>query len=110
MALYIYLKFSKRVELKCSHQKDKKGKYMKWCMLINSMEGDSFHKVHVYQITLLYTLKSYNFICQLYLNKGEKKKKLILRLRIHRMLWNKSDFFFIKTYWRDNGRKSRIVS
>ena len=39
-------------------------------MLINKM-GESFHNVFIYQITMIYTLKSYNFMCQLYLNKVE---------------------------------------
>lgn len=50
--LYVYWKFSKKVELKCSLKK--KGTYEVRYMLTNSV-GDSFHKVYVYQI-ILYTL------------------------------------------------------
>lgn len=56
---------AKKAELKCSHREDK---YLK----IGG--GGSFHNVYVYQSTMMYTLESYSFICQFYLNKTEFKK------------------------------------
>lgn len=33
------------------------------------------HKEYIYEITALYTLNIYKFICHLYLNETEKKKR-----------------------------------
>ena len=62
------MKFAKRVELTDFTHKKEIHEVMD--MLINKM-GESFYNVFIYQITMIYTLKSYNFMCQLYLNKVE---------------------------------------
>ena len=62
------MKFAKIVELEYSHQiKGKKREVMD--ILINSMGGESFHNVDIYQIITFYTLNITQF-CQLYLNKA----------------------------------------
>ena len=62
------MKFAKRVELtNFIHTKEI---HEVMDVLINKM-GESFHDVFIYQITMIYTLKFYNFMCQLYLSKVE---------------------------------------
>lgn len=44
----------------------------------NSMWGEgcvTFHNVYIYKIIMVYTSNTYNFTCQLYLNKAKKKTR-----------------------------------
>ena len=71
------MKFPKRVELKCSYQKQNRTK-KQLCegMDVITPFGESFYDETVYQIAMMYPLSILQiFVCQLYINEAKIKKK-----------------------------------
>ena len=73
--IYIYLKFSKRVGLQCSHQKESRRETLE---VLFNLTVVMISQCIIYQIIIWYTLNVCYSICQLYLNKAEEPKKIHL--------------------------------
>lgn len=67
------LKYAKRVDLKCFHQKRKINHCVRWQMCSLTRLWWSFHNVYVYQVITLYALNINSFICQLHLREAGEK-------------------------------------
>ena len=73
----LYLKFTKTVDLQCSHYRHTEKLTMWGNGCINWLDcGWSFHDVRTYQSVTLWTWNICDFMCQSYINKAGKKKFL----------------------------------
>ena len=87
----LYFKFAENESQTLSSHTYTKGTYVRWQIWLQS----SFHKAYLHQIIRLYSLDIYNFIYQVYLNKGggekfnEKYKKITIVNYCYTCIWRK---------------------